>query len=191
MLNLNDKHYSKLTAKERVNLAIAAFSRGDENEISRLKRTCPRKHYTMIDAEYIGSIEGLVWVVTQFSEMCDFSYNKIILCEAYITMFTFLNEYPLHANDATQNNLEKFCNAKMEHVSNLKSTYQALSEFCFENKLNYDHVTEWLKISPELAPQYDDYLIIGINPNREFTDYVKQKLLSIWERYAPNNSYQL
>ncbi|MDR3478581.1 MAG: hypothetical protein P4M14_11190 [Gammaproteobacteria bacterium] len=183
MLNITDKNYSQLTAKERVNLALAAFSRGDENEISRLKRTCPRKHYTMIDAEYIGSIEGLVWVVTQFSEMCDFSYNKIILCEAYIAMFTFLNEYPQHEND---DNLEKFCNAKTEHVSNLKSVYQALSEFCCENKLNYDHVIEWLKISPELASQYDEYLRLEVDSTREFTDYVKQKLFYIWQRYTPN-----
>lgn len=43
MLNITDKNYSQLTAKERVNLALAGFSRGDENEIARLKRTCPRK----------------------------------------------------------------------------------------------------------------------------------------------------
>lgn len=35
MLNITDKNCTQLTAKERVNLAIAAFSRGDENEIAR------------------------------------------------------------------------------------------------------------------------------------------------------------
>lgn len=142
-----------------------------------------------MDADYIGSIEGLVWVVTQFSEMCERSYHYIRLCEAYIAMFTFLDAQPQHANEETKLTLEKFQNEKMRHISNLKSTYRALAEFCWENKLNYDHVIEWLKISPELAAQYDDYLIVNIDPSNEFIRFAKQKFFSIWKRYSPNLAY--
>lgn len=67
MLNLKDIDYKQLSSSERFKLAVAAFSRGDDAEITRLKRTCPTKHYTMIDCEYTNRIAGLTWVITQFS----------------------------------------------------------------------------------------------------------------------------
>ena len=122
----------------------------------------------------------------QFSEICERSYHHIRLCEAYIAMFTFLDSQPQYTNEETKQNFEKFQNEKTRHISNLKSSYQALNKFCSENKLNYDHVIEWLKISPELSSQYDDYLSLEIDPNKEFTVYVKQKLFSIWQRHVPS-----
>lgn len=138
----------------------------------------------MIVTEYTYSIEGLIWVITQFSETCERNYHYITLCEAYITMFAFLDAQPQHANPEINLTLEKFQNEKTHHISNLKSTYQALREFRAENKLNYEHIIQWLKISPELASQYDDYLMLEINANKEFTDYVKQELNQIWQRHA-------
>ena len=186
MHNLNETSYKQLTPTERFNLALAALSRGDQDEIAKLKRTCPQKNYKMMDLVYFGKIEGIVWVATQFSEICERSYQYITLCEACIVTFTFLDAHPQHANEETKLNLEKFHNAKINHISHLKSAYQALAEFCDENNLNYDHVIQWLKISPELAAQYDEYLMMDIDPSAEFTSHVKQKLFSIWQRYVPN-----
>ncbi len=184
MQNLNETSYKQLIPTERFNLALAAFSRGDDEEISRLKRTCPQKNYKMLDRDYFGKIEGIVWVVTQFSEICERSYHHIALCEAYITMFTFLDAQPQYANNDTKQNLEKFHNERINHISNLKSSYQALTEFCGENRLNYEHVVKWLIISPELASQHVDYLKLSIEPNKAFTAFVKQKLFSIWQSYV-------
>lgn len=186
MHNFNETIYKQLTPTERFNLALAAFSRGDDNEIAKLKRTCPQKTYKMMDLDYFGKIEGIVWVITQFSEICERSYHHITLCEAYITMFTFLDAQPQYTNEETKHNLEKFNNQKINHISNLKSAYQALTEFCRENKLSYENIIQWLKISPELALQCENYLTFEINANREFTDYIKQKLILIWQRYSLN-----
>ena len=184
MHNLNETNYKQLSPTERFNLALAAFSRNDDDEITRLKRTCPQKNYKMMDLDYLGKIEGVVWVITQFSEICERSHHHIALCEAYIAMFTFLDAQPQYANKETKQNLEIFHNEKINHISNLKSAYQALMEFCSENALNYDHVIEWLKISPELFSRHDDYLALKIDINKAFTEHVKQKLFSIWQRYV-------
>lgn len=174
--------YKQLTPTERFNLALAAFSRGDDDEIARLKRTCPQKTYKMMDLDYFGKIEGIVWVVTQFSEICEHNYHHITLCEAYISIFTFLDAQPQYTNEETKHHLEKFHDEKINHISNLKSAYQALAEFCVENQLNCDHVIQWLKMSPQLASQYDNYIRLEIDLNKDFTAYVKQKLFSIWHR---------
>lgn len=102
----------------------------------------------------------------------------------YIAMFIFLDAQPQHANKEPKKNLEKFHTEKINYISNLKSAYLALVEFCGENNLNYNHVIQWLKISPELASQYDEHLKLAIEPNKKFTDHVKQKLLSIWEKHV-------
>lgn len=175
MLNLKDNHYKQLSSIERFKLAVAAFSRGDDAEITRLKRTCPTKNYTMIDCEYTNRIAGLTWVITQFSEICEYSHQKITLCQSCITLLS---------SCSSDIKMGYFTEAKNQHISNLKSAHQALIEFCHENQLSPIDVLQWLKISPELTHQYDDCLVSGINTNKEFVAYAKEKFYSIWQSYV-------
>jgi len=45
--------YDRLTAQERVRLVLEAMAREDHEEMKRLAEACPRKTYTMADADYI------------------------------------------------------------------------------------------------------------------------------------------
>jgi hypothetical protein len=52
MKNATDKLYEHLEGPERLTLVLEALARGDEAEADRLSGSCPRKRYTMRDAEY-------------------------------------------------------------------------------------------------------------------------------------------
>jgi hypothetical protein len=185
MLNLQNIPYNKLTSVERFNLAVAALSRNDQDELSRLKRTCPIKHYSMIDCEYVNRFDALIWVTTQFSDICEYSYNKIVLCDSCITVFaTLCTPMQKGINNNVLELTNNFANAKLQHISNLNSAFTALNEFCSENKINYNHVLEWMKKSPEMFYQYDAYLNNNIKVSSEFVMYVKQNLYSIWRRHV-------
>lgn len=184
MLNIKDINYKKLSSDERFKLAVAAFSRGDDTEITRLKRTCPTKNYTMIDCEYTNRIAGLTWVITQFSEICEYSYHQIILCESCITCtLSLLNtETIMHKNLFTY--VQPFQIAKDKHISNLRSAYQALIEFCKDNQISEANVFQWIAITPEMSYSYDSYLNNNIPINQEFMEYAKEKFYSIWKSYV-------
>ncbi len=60
------KLYDRFTPEERFRLVLEAQSRGDEEDVQRLVRTCPRYNYAMTDAEYTDRMitaSSLVYVV--------------------------------------------------------------------------------------------------------------------------------
>lgn len=54
------KLYDRLSPDERVKLTILAMSRGDDEEVKRLRQTCPRKAYSMSDAAYLDKMDGVI-----------------------------------------------------------------------------------------------------------------------------------
>ena len=59
MRNNLTKHYDKFTAKERVNLTIAALVRGDNEEFLKLRDSCPKEYYMLTDAHYRNYMDNL------------------------------------------------------------------------------------------------------------------------------------
>jgi hypothetical protein len=56
------KHYDQLDAQERFAVMLAAKARGDEPEIERLTRTCPRATYVMCDPAFVKRMETSEWL---------------------------------------------------------------------------------------------------------------------------------
>jgi hypothetical protein len=52
------KFYDRLDPDERFRLVLEAAARGDEEEIKRLRDTCPRETYTAIDIAFTDRISG-------------------------------------------------------------------------------------------------------------------------------------
>ena len=52
--------YSLLTPEERLSAAIAAIGRGDDDEVARLHRTCPRVTYMMEDAAFTRFLRSVL-----------------------------------------------------------------------------------------------------------------------------------
>ena len=88
-----DKLYDRFTPEERFRLVIEAQARGDEDDVRRLVRSCPRHAYTMTDAAYsdrLLAVNSLVDVVALdlspriarakiiegFEEALPFTYNS-------------------------------------------------------------------------------------------------------------------
>lgn len=72
MMKFNEKLYEKFDMVERVNLTIAALARKDDNEVDRLRRTCPKSQYIAMDHRYTNRLDCLVIIGTRFSGLCDY-----------------------------------------------------------------------------------------------------------------------
>jgi hypothetical protein len=56
MKNLSDKYYQALEAHERVVLSVEAESRGDDEELHRIRDTAPKKTYQQLEHEYVDTM---------------------------------------------------------------------------------------------------------------------------------------
>ena len=50
--------YGRLTPRERFHLVLEAMAREDREEMKRLAEACPRKTYTMADADHMDLLDG-------------------------------------------------------------------------------------------------------------------------------------
>ncbi len=95
--------YDRLKPEERFRLALEALARDDEEELDRLGRTCPRKTYSQIDAEYLDLLEASSRVADQFAILwlaTVLDYDLSIAAEfGYIGRIqNFVKGYALGAN---------------------------------------------------------------------------------------------
>src|SRR5580658_5737426 len=84
MRQIHDNQYAKFTPEERVRLTIAALSRGDEPDASRLWQTSPRYTYRAHDLEYTQRVNVLILLGTVFFEKCVWHYNRIKKADMFI-----------------------------------------------------------------------------------------------------------
>lgn len=59
-MKINESVYEKLTPQQRVQAAVSALARGDDTEIDRLRRTCPKKTYIQTDARFSDTMDRLL-----------------------------------------------------------------------------------------------------------------------------------
>lgn len=52
--------YARLSPPERIRAAISAMARGDDEEVTKLKTTCPKKSFLMTDPAYSEAMERLM-----------------------------------------------------------------------------------------------------------------------------------
>lgn len=169
MLSLDEKEYQNFTIKERINLTIAALSRNDAEEVSRLRRTCQRKQYTMLDREYSSRLDNLLWVAVHFIELNNSYYNRMII---------FMFHLATHDAD---DNFEKFYLAYIDQVAHIKSLFEALYSFCNDVGLNKDHLMEWLKINPKaMSNLIGEKMMQSVEPDNDFILEIKKQFLALW-----------
>lgn len=184
MKNVSENLYHYLDVGERVKLTIAALSRNDDEEIARLRRTCPRSQYTMLDYEYTSQLETLPWIAAQFFEIYNFNRSQILICTACMLAYSFLGSDPLHADKNIQEHHENLYIVKQGHVSHLKALFNGFHEFCNEGGLDEEHILVWLKINRNAMRDFiDEELLIAVDPDDDFTEYVKEVFLKIWRQY--------
>lgn len=167
MPKLDKMNYHNFTIKERINLTIAALARDDNDEIARLRRTCQRKQYSMIDREYTSKLDNLTWIAAHLLELQNHHYNRIL------TIMLFIATHP-NAEDSLDISY-------YDELVHIKSLYEAFYSFCNDIGLNKDHIVEWLRIDPRLIYEIfgEDALKI-IRHDDEFFAQAKRQFLTIW-----------
>ena len=69
--------YENLNLNERIDLSIAALARDDDANLTRLRRTCPRKDYSATDIEYTGKMNMSIRVLTYFVMLTQSYYAEL------------------------------------------------------------------------------------------------------------------
>lgn len=183
MMKINEKLYEKFDVLERVNLTVAALARGDDEEINQLRRTCPKVQYITIDHNYTSRLDCLVFLGARFSGLCDYFYNKILLCQSCIVTYTLMNDLPIFAGENCEHNLEKLQQAKSDHIASLKSIHEALRRFCVEKGVDVNKVNEWIACRT-VCDDLDNFLNSEVAPDNGFTDFILKKFLKIWDDFV-------
>lgn len=190
MKKINDKLYDKFSPQERVDLTIAAFLREDEAEIERLKQTCPRKTYKMIDLDYQDSIKQFLHHYLSFAMLFQSYYTQLMECEAYIVtgralVFGYEAGFELASTEPNSLALEAqqkmYQEAFQKHeirrqslVADLKAVYQGYLFACEKLKLNLEAVSSyWMKNLSAFCPKLEAYLKEPNKPNQELLENIK------------------
>lgn len=169
MTKLDEKNYHSLSPEERVNLTIAALSRGDNEEVLRLRRTCARKQYLMLDHEYTSKLENLTFIASKFETLHNSYYHNMILFSSYMTTHQIDDAYI------------KYQTAYNDQATCIISLYKAFDEFCAEAGLNKENVTTWLKINPKQIYDFiGEKLLSTLEADSALINSLKRRFLDFW-----------
>ncbi|MDI6816315.1 MAG: hypothetical protein QME41_03855 [Actinomycetota bacterium] len=86
------KLYPGLTPDERFRLVLDAMARDDDKELLQLKDTCPRKDYTMLDAEFLDKLKATEIIVLILASFLEFALSEVEKAKASFTNYFQLME---------------------------------------------------------------------------------------------------
>jgi len=169
MHNLDESHYKKFSIQERINLTIAALSRGDTEEVSRLRRTCRRKTYVMLDSDYTNALEALSRIASHFSELHNYFYTQMLIFMSGI---------------AITNETERIASLQMayvDQVASIKSIYAAFNAFCVDAGLNKYHLIGFYKMDLKPMREFIDTKVMeSTEEDCDFMLHLKKQFLALW-----------
>lgn len=200
MIEVPIKYYDKFTPDERVKLTLVAIARGDEEEVGRLKRTCPKKHYLQTDIAYSDKMENLEKICLLFVEISQHLYIQIIVCDfywlnCYANLISKEDGFKLAVGDNYKQNakwhviqkikedskkaLDAIEDASNGRKAELKAVYMALQQLCTLNNLDFTQVLLWSGLH-KLCPEAECYYKYKGEFNQLMYDMVLNKFLSVW-----------
>jgi hypothetical protein len=184
MRQVNEQQYKQFTSKERLNLTIAALSRGDESEANKLWQTCPRYQYQAHDFEYTLSVSALMLLNALFFEKCVSHYNLIMKADSYAMgfeqdlEFEEAEEYSESSKQA-QGILDKIINAKNIHVAQLKGLFEGFRQFCSEAGLDSECLLKAIPVN-DYCHDLNMLLATDIQTDIQYTSKIKSFFLEHW-----------
>ena len=120
MKKLKDKAYYDLSTRERIIASVEASARGDENEIQKLIKTCPRKNYSSTDFSYSKRMDYLFTM--QMAVECDITSKTLDYIFAVLAMM--------------DKDLEKAIYIEEYSIQYITDIYTAWNEFLTDNGIN-------------------------------------------------------
>lgn len=184
MRQIHDQQYTQFTAKERINLTIAALSRGDEIEADRLWQTCPRYKYDAHDFEYTLGVDALMMLSALFFEKCVLHYNLIKRADIFIMG----SEQDLEFEEAegfsdlakkTRDLIELATKAQNAHMSKIKGLFEGFKQFCFSVGLDDENILKTIPIK-DCCHDLDILLGTDIEIDMQYMNHIKDFFLEHW-----------
>ena len=114
MKKISNSLYHNLTIEERIIASVEANARGDENEIERLIKTCPKKHYLSSDRAYSQCMDYLF--VIQTAVEADLTQNA--LSYALTNIYKTETEKSIIIKENAQQNIADIHTAWHEFLKN-------------------------------------------------------------------------
>lgn len=194
---MKDNDYVLFESHERVDLMFAALSRKDQDEVTKLRRTCPDRQYKGMDQDFKQPFEDIEAVISLFCITCLSYCNRILLARmdltAIITMTTFSKDELAKLNIDDSIDVIKDMQAHIEIInfkqnnilrdlSYIKSAYRALELFFELTDINYEHITKWISIPSldEIPIGMDRKYLSDVTYTPEFVDEIKTQFMSFW-----------
>lgn len=191
MKKISEKFYEHFSTQERVNLTIAAFLRDDQAEIERLKRSCPRKNYQMIDLNYQTPVRGFLHHYLSFSSLFQSYYTELRVCETTILIgqalvFGYEAGFELASPELSSFALEEkqaeyqkaFSRQEIKRkslIANLKAIYEGYLFVCEKLKFNLADVSHyWIKNLSVFCPKLETYLHESTEANLALLEEIKR-----------------
>jgi hypothetical protein len=172
---ISDKHYEKFTAKERINLAIAAMARNDHGEADRLWRTCRTYNYTARDLDYKFHFQAIVLISALFFQKCVYHYNKIQVYE----LLLFISDHPQYIDIVTDEKANVAEKARLAQISYLQAVHEALFQFCEQVGLDSENFPKTINLNT-VCFDIQEYLAMDIEPDQEYIQNIKDEFLKYW-----------
>lgn len=91
-INILAKHYDKFTPNERLNLAIAAAARNDQEELQKLFISCPRLGYRQSDVKFVDKYDSLILISSFVCGRLEALVDKTALTSLSLTFLYDLRE---------------------------------------------------------------------------------------------------
>jgi hypothetical protein len=177
MRQISDKQYGQFTAKERLNLTVAALSRGDLTEADRLWYTCPRRLYQAHDFEYTLSINAIFLLKSTFFEQCILLYNLIKKSE--LSIISFEQELAFEEQEGidslaaqTKKLIELLQKTKDIHISRLKGLFEGFKQFCVKVNINDETILQLIPLK-DCCQELDILLSADIEVDQDYANKAK------------------
>lgn len=184
MRQIQDQQYTQFTAKERINLTIAALARGDEAEADRLWKTCPRYKYDAHDFEYTLGVDALIVLGALFFQKCVLHYNLIKKVDTFIMGSEQDLEFEETAgfNDLAKkirDLIELATKAQNVHISKIKGLFNGFKQFCFSVGLDDENILKTIPIK-DCCHDLDILLGAEIEVDMQYMNHIKDFFLEHW-----------
>lgn len=181
---IRDAQYETFTGQERFNLTLAALSRGDTPEATKLWQTCPWRNYSCMDMEYIQRMHSLAIIEAFFFQKVVLHYNMAQKAERFIMEWEYdlINDENENQADWAVKTREVITNinkARDRHISCLKGVIQGFRLFCVETGISHDDVLKAFPLE-DCCPDLDWLLALDVPANNEHIQTVKSLFLESW-----------
>lgn len=155
MKKLNNKVYENLGVKERIIASVEAKARGDDNEVTRLIKTCPKMRYNCTDPEYADRMNNLF--IIQMALECDLMRHALSYLLAVFTGAT----------------TEIMAKVEAHALQTFADCHAAWQEFLDDNGLKLESMNKIIEDMrhPIVVSMLENPLQ---EPNREGIDYCKE-----------------